>query len=171
MSAGACFLTKKCNCCWKIAFLVSHIPAGALFSNKKWEWGGVNRELETYWPACFQWRLTPSHPPLVQTAQFYGPSAPSRGQIKHFWVHRPYGCELLGAFVCADEPKSAASVNEHWPMMQNLCEHICFAYISYPFVFIRTHSYWLSIVVGTAGDINSLSAKLEKSVNVIVLGW
>ena len=56
-------------------------------------------------------------------------------------------------------------------MIQNLCEHICFVFIPYPFVFIRTHSYWLSTVVGTAGDIKFLLAKLEKSVDVIVFGW
>ena len=109
MSAGACSLTKECNCWWKVAPLMDRIPAGALFSNKKWKWGGVNRELETYWPASFQWRLTPSHPPLIQTGQFYGPWAPSWGQIRHFRAPRPYSCELFGVFVCADEPKSAAS--------------------------------------------------------------
>ena len=35
------------------------------------ETGGVNQELETHWPECFQWKLTPDPQPGAQAGWFY----------------------------------------------------------------------------------------------------
>ena len=37
-------------------------------------------------------------------------------------------------------------------------KHICFTYISYPFVLIRTRSYWLATAIQSACDSNFLLA-------------